>query len=216
MRVPLRGAHTTNLNIPSRVSLTKCIRRRTDDERTCGPCGACYTCVLPISWPAYAQEGGGGDDPLSPPRSAIDRFLGPFHGICHPLSPNHVDVYRRVGRTALQGCFKIHPTERERAISLLPATFPPSPSAVIMHVITVAHDCARPCAGFNALRVQRACLCPYICGSTLLSRYVTASLFSSFSLSVSHKNTVFIPVKILLKNSRVPDIFVQNFRKRIF
>lgn len=181
MRVPLRGGPTRlNLNIPSRVSLTKCIRRRTDDERTCGR----MLHVRPTDQLArIAQEGEGTTPPpaLSSPRSAIDRFLGPFHGICHPLSPNHVDVYRRVGRTALQGCFKIHPTERERAVSLLPATFPPSPSAVIMHVITVAHDCARPCAGFNALRVQRACLCPYICGSTLLSRYVTA-LFLFLSL----------------------------------
>lgn len=40
-----------------------------------------------------AGEGWGGKASLSSSRFAIDRFLGPFHGICHPLSPNHVDIH---------------------------------------------------------------------------------------------------------------------------
>lgn len=121
----------------------------------------------------------------APPRSAIDRFLGPFHGICHPLSsPKHVDVYRHVWVARLSKVvLKFTPPRGNGMASLLPTTFPPSPSAVIMHIIMVAHDCARPCARFNALRVH-ACLCPYI--------YSFIGIHNSFSLSLCFKlNIIF-------------------------
>jgi len=150
----------------ARVSLTKCIRGPTNghivrytcvDQLARIPAPLC-SCCLPS---------------LFPPRSTD--FSACF---MVSLAPSVIRQRRYTYRDmcdvcmcrmySLQGCFKIHPTENAR--SSLPAFPPLGPSAIIRHVITVAHDCARPCTRdltrrkYNSSRFYAR----IICGSTLL------------------------------------------------
>jgi len=96
----------------------------------------------------------------------IFRSLSRYRSLKQCPQPMRIAV--RAVRDSRQGCLKIHPTENAYMFSLFPpsllppVTFPLSPSAVIMHVITVTRDCARPCAGFNASRVVCVCAHAYL------------------------------------------------------
>lgn len=175
MRVPLQGGTRLNLNIPPRCTINE-MHPQGGPTDTSGRVGR----VLHVrSWPrsagphtrtAEAEEGAG-----SPTIRRSTDFSARFT-VSVTLSVTKACRYTIVAWVArlTKVVLKFTPhREGTRGLPSFPTiyTFPPSPSAVIMHVILrllmIALDRVRDLTRceYNT----RVFICPYICGSILLS-----------------------------------------------